>query len=548
MWCGSWSHPYPVGTGRTPAGRSGRPRAPTRSPRPTGYDGRHEHQHTDDARHAPSRSGRCWPTAGSTPCGWSAPPGCARSTPTWPATGAQLHHSVGSWPLLLDDSTEVLEVQPGSMLALKARAWPAGAAEVRLHLRPRGAETEVVIEEDARRGPGDADAQAAAGRAAALAQRRDAAPAGLHRRATREGLRRRADRTHPVVRRGRGRRRPQRAGRREPPRRRRLVRARPRGAARGRAARCAAPATSTPTSCTTRSAPSTRSRPPRRSSGPSASRSTGWPGGTRPAVLGHPKQDGEWAAAAPRPRGDRRPDGRPAPRGRRRLAASCAREWDRIGPHLVGGLLTPFPPVRAGLGLLARLPRVGGLALRQDPAHARRRAGPHPLRRGDAAAAARRQRRARRHPAGRARLRADGAAAGDARPDRRVPGARGWRRGARPGPGPAPGVARRRDPLRRRGRRRSSVDGGRATGVALVGGERVAAGRAVVADVVAPILYGRLVAPEDLPERVAQGMRSFQLDPVHDQGRLGPRRADPVGQRRRRTTPAPSTSPTRWSR
>ncbi len=71
----------------------------------------------------------------------------------WPAKGARLHHSVGSWPLLLDDSTEVLDVQPGSMLTLKARAWPAGAAEVRLHVRPSGAETEVVIEEDAVEGP-----------------------------------------------------------------------------------------------------------------------------------------------------------------------------------------------------------------------------------------------------------------------------------------------------------------------------------------------------------------------------------------------------------
>jgi uncharacterized protein YndB with AHSA1/START domain len=71
----------------------------------------------------------------------------------WPATGARLHHSVGSWPLLLDDSTEVLDVQPGSMLTLKARAWPAGAAEVRLHVRPSGSETEVVIEEDAVEGP-----------------------------------------------------------------------------------------------------------------------------------------------------------------------------------------------------------------------------------------------------------------------------------------------------------------------------------------------------------------------------------------------------------
>ncbi|MFL6157733.1 MAG: SRPBCC family protein, partial [Marmoricola sp.] len=26
---------------------------------------------------------------------------------SWPAVGSRLHHSVGNWPLLLDDSTEV---------------------------------------------------------------------------------------------------------------------------------------------------------------------------------------------------------------------------------------------------------------------------------------------------------------------------------------------------------------------------------------------------------------------------------------------------------
>jgi uncharacterized protein YndB with AHSA1/START domain len=72
---------------------------------------------------------------------------------SWPATGSQLHHSVGSWPLLIDDSTEVLEVQPGSLLVLKARAWPAGSAKVVLHLAAVGAETEVTIEEDALEGP-----------------------------------------------------------------------------------------------------------------------------------------------------------------------------------------------------------------------------------------------------------------------------------------------------------------------------------------------------------------------------------------------------------
>jgi uncharacterized protein YndB with AHSA1/START domain len=72
----------------------------------------------------------------------------------WPTVGAQLHHSVGSWPLLIDDTTEVLEVTPGSLLRLRARAWPGGAAEVTIRLEAVGTETEVVIEEDAVSGPG----------------------------------------------------------------------------------------------------------------------------------------------------------------------------------------------------------------------------------------------------------------------------------------------------------------------------------------------------------------------------------------------------------
>ena len=71
----------------------------------------------------------------------------------WPQPGARLHHSVGTWPLLLDDITEVVECRPGSLLELKAHAWPAGRADVRIQLRPHGSDTEVVIEENATKGP-----------------------------------------------------------------------------------------------------------------------------------------------------------------------------------------------------------------------------------------------------------------------------------------------------------------------------------------------------------------------------------------------------------
>jgi uncharacterized protein YndB with AHSA1/START domain len=72
----------------------------------------------------------------------------------WPSKGAKIHHSVGVWPLMIDDESEVLEVDPGSRLRLRAAVWPLGEATVTLHLHPSGAHTEVVIEEDVSSGPG----------------------------------------------------------------------------------------------------------------------------------------------------------------------------------------------------------------------------------------------------------------------------------------------------------------------------------------------------------------------------------------------------------
>lgn len=71
----------------------------------------------------------------------------------WPARGTRLHHSVGSWPMMLNDTTEVLESEPTHLLRLKAHGWPGGAAEVELRLRPEGAATRVIITEDVVSGP-----------------------------------------------------------------------------------------------------------------------------------------------------------------------------------------------------------------------------------------------------------------------------------------------------------------------------------------------------------------------------------------------------------
>ena len=73
---------------------------------------------------------------------------------TWPALGTRLHHSVGSWPLMIDDTTEVLEVEEDRRILLLARSWPAGQAHVEITLQPDGASTQVTIVEQATAGPG----------------------------------------------------------------------------------------------------------------------------------------------------------------------------------------------------------------------------------------------------------------------------------------------------------------------------------------------------------------------------------------------------------
>ena len=72
----------------------------------------------------------------------------------WPEVGSRLHHSVGAWPLVIDDSTKVTAVEPGKSLELIARGWPMGEAKVRITLEDKGTQCRVSIIEDAIHGPG----------------------------------------------------------------------------------------------------------------------------------------------------------------------------------------------------------------------------------------------------------------------------------------------------------------------------------------------------------------------------------------------------------
>jgi uncharacterized protein YndB with AHSA1/START domain len=71
----------------------------------------------------------------------------------WPAPGTKLHHSFGVWPLVIDDNTEVLEIQPGQRLVLEARGWPVGKARVDITVKADGDGSLVSIDEDVTDGP-----------------------------------------------------------------------------------------------------------------------------------------------------------------------------------------------------------------------------------------------------------------------------------------------------------------------------------------------------------------------------------------------------------
>lgn len=76
---------------------------------------------------------------------------------SWPAAGAQLHHSVGNWPMLINDDTTLLEWEPDHRAVLEAKGWPMGQARVILTADADGSDAaRLTMVEDVTRGPGRA--------------------------------------------------------------------------------------------------------------------------------------------------------------------------------------------------------------------------------------------------------------------------------------------------------------------------------------------------------------------------------------------------------
>jgi hypothetical protein len=71
----------------------------------------------------------------------------------WPQPGTAIHHSFGVWPMLLDDTTSMLEWDPPRHAMMKARGWPIGEAHVTIDVRERSGVSNVRMIEDVVSGP-----------------------------------------------------------------------------------------------------------------------------------------------------------------------------------------------------------------------------------------------------------------------------------------------------------------------------------------------------------------------------------------------------------
>lgn len=184
--------------------------------------------------------------------------------------------------------------------------------------------------------------------------------------------------------------------------------------------------------------------------------------------------------------------------------------WDQVGGELVDALFAPFPPVRAGVRLLAKIRAAGGLRVARLAALPVRRLSEEEM----------------SGPG--AMLLAGCSMHADLAPESAGSAFYGWLLamvGQHMGwPVPKGGASQLTAALVRRFESRGGrvlcgnhveevlVEQGAAVGARVAGGEIFGARRAVLADVVAPLLYGGLVPWRHLPERLRDDMARFQWD------------------------------------
>lgn len=71
----------------------------------------------------------------------------------WPQPGHSIHHSIGVWPLLINDATTVEQYEPLRFLRLKVRAWPTGEGIVEFEANDKDAQCHLVMRERTSKGP-----------------------------------------------------------------------------------------------------------------------------------------------------------------------------------------------------------------------------------------------------------------------------------------------------------------------------------------------------------------------------------------------------------
>ncbi|GAA0951731.1 NAD(P)/FAD-dependent oxidoreductase [Actinocorallia libanotica] len=229
-----------------------------------------------------------------------------------------------------------------------------------------------------------------------------------------------------------------------------------------------------------------------------------------PAVLAHPLPDGRCAVLEREP--DRTAAGLDAlAPGDGEAWLRLYRQWRELSDDVLQALFSPFPPIRPGLALAARLGAADGLRLARFLSLPVRRMGEEEFA-GEGARL----------------LLAGSALHADFSPESVGGTIFGWLLtmvGQQYGwPAPEGGAGALTSALVRRLEERGGkvvcrapvtsvvVGDGRALGVRTADGTAVRARRAVLADVPATHLYGGLVGWEHLPSRLREDMRRFQWD------------------------------------
>ncbi|TDD46048.1 NAD(P)/FAD-dependent oxidoreductase [Kribbella antibiotica] len=230
-----------------------------------------------------------------------------------------------------------------------------------------------------------------------------------------------------------------------------------------------------------------------------------------PSPVGNPLSTGGWALVHPEPADTAAALDALQP-GDGQAWLDLYGDWERVGPAVLDALLSPFPPVRAGIGVLRELLGARGLKRLQLLLGPTQWVGNRRFT-GEAAKM----------------LMATNSQHADIAPTAPGSGLMGWllvmiaqQHGY---PVPRGGAGKLSQALADRFAARGGtvvcqarvdrivIRDGRAVAVRTVDGTEYAAGRAVLADVSAPALYRELIPREDLPGHVQQRLRAFRWDP-----------------------------------